>query len=70
MDAARFIENGGADFVEDFRRAGLGDVVGTLGVTVPGWVAFVWLRVDECCAAVSAFSGRSVVASMTPSPIL
>ena len=55
---------------EDFRRAVFGGVVGTLGITVSVWVAFAWLKADECWAAVFVFSGSFVVASIVPSLIL
>jgi len=70
VDAARFIENGGADLAEDFRRAVFGGVVGTLGITASAWVAFAWLRAGECWAAVFVFLGSFVVASIVPSLIL
>lgn len=70
LDAARFIEKGGAVFVEPFRRDVFGDNVGDFGIIRSVWLEFVSLRVGECCATGFALSGDSVMDSMTPLLIL
>jgi hypothetical protein len=62
LDAARFIEKGGAVFVEPFRRDVFDDV-GAFGVIAS-------LKVGECCATGFALSGNSVMDSMTLLSIL
>lgn len=66
VDAARFIENGGVGFVEAFRRAVLGDIVGALGITLSIRLGFVSLGVDGRWTVESALPGKSVVDSIPP----
>ena len=64
VEAARFIENGGAVLVEPFRRVVLGDSVGAFGMIRSVWLEFVSLSVEEYWAGAFALSGNSVMDSM------
>ena len=61
------MENGGAVFVELFRRVVTGDSVGANGIMGPLWLGFVSRSADESFAAVLALSGNSLMDSMIPS---